>query len=436
MNPRERVLMALEHKEPDRIPIDLGAMRSTGITAIAYNNLKKYLGIKGGETRVYDIVQQLAEPEQNILNLFGVDVIDLNRTLPPAYPYDEIKWTPWTLPDNSNAMIPTAFCASVGTLAISACPESKGKIKLVENGKGGWMLKENGLIRSIMPKTSLYFDDAYHPLEKAENKKDIDEFFEGSYNPKINWPPLLNKEDSEAIKKRAKYLYENTDYAIMGGFGGSLFEAGQYLRGYANFLIDLVKRKNFAHHLEEKLLEYHKKNLKFWLEGAKDYVQIVVFGGDDLGTQTGPQISPKVYREMIQPYQKELYQYVKKNSNLFVFLHSCGSIYHLLPDIIDAGVDIINPVQISAKYMDPIKLKREFGDEITFWGGGVDTQRVLGTCTPDKVSENVLANIKAFASGGGFVFAVVHNIQPNVPPENIIAVFETVKKHGKYPINI
>jgi len=434
MSPRERIILSLKHKEPDRIPVDFGGMRSTGIMAIAYNRLKDYLGIKGGETRVYDIVQQLAEPEQDILNLFSVDVIDLNRTLPPSYPFDEIKWADWMLPDGSSAKVPTAFCASVGTLAISACPESKGRVKLVGDGKGGWVLKENGLVRSIMPKASLYFDDAYHPLEKAENKRDIDEFFEGSYNPKINWPPLLTKEDAESIRKRAKYLYENTDYAIMGGFGGSFFEAGQYLRGFTNFLVDLEKRKDFATHLEEKLLEYYKKNLRLWLEGTKDYVQVAVFGGDDLGTQVGPQISPKVYREMIQPYQKELYQYTKKNSNLFIFLHSCGSIYHLLPDIIDAGVDIINPVQVSAKHMDPLRLKKEFGEEITFWGGGVDTQRVLGTCTPEEVSKNVIENIRVFAPGGGFVFATVHNILANVPPENIVAVFETVKKYGRYPI--
>jgi uroporphyrinogen decarboxylase len=186
--------------------------------------------------------------------------------------------------------------------------------------------------------------------------------------------------------------------------------------------------------LEEKLLEYYKKNLRLWLEGAKDYIQVAVFGGDDLGTQVGPQISPRVYREMIQPYQKELYQYAKKSSNLFIFLHSCGSIYHLLPDIIDAGVDIINPVQISAKHMDPTRLKKEFGDKITFWGGGVDTQKILGACTPEEVSKNVVENIRAFASGGGFVFATVHNILANVPSENIIAVFDTVKKYGEYPI--
>ncbi|MEM3872081.1 MAG: uroporphyrinogen decarboxylase family protein [Nitrososphaeria archaeon] len=424
----------MQHKEPDRIPVDFGGMRSTGIMAIAYNRLKNYLGVKVGETRVYDIVQQLAEPEQDILSLFGVDVIDLNRTLPPSYPVDEIKWVNWTLPDGSPAKVPTAFCASVGTLAISACSETKGRIKLVEDGKGGWMLKENGLIRSIKPKASLYFDDAYHPLERAESKKDVDRFFEGAYDPKISWPPLLTKEDTASIREKAKYLYENTEYAIMGGFGGSFFEAGQYLRGFTNFIIDLEKRRDLATYLEEKLLEYHIKNLKFWLEGAKDYVQIVVFGGDDLGTQVGPQISPKVYREMIKPYQKELYQYVKKNSNLYVFLHSCGSIYQLLPDIIDTGIDIINPVQISAKHMEPIKLKKEFGEEITFWGGGVDTQKVLGSCSPEEVSKNVIENIRVFAPGGGFVFATVHNILANVPPENIVTVFETVKKYGKYPI--
>lgn len=257
----------------------------------------------------------------------------------------------------------------------------------------------------------------------------------GSNNPIVSYPPLLSKDSVKSVRRKAKHLYENTDYAIMGGFGASFFEALENLRGYNNFLIDIVKKRDFTIYLEEKLLDYFKRNLRVWLDATRDYVQIIVFV-DDLGHQGGPIISPKTYREIVQPYQRELCQYVKRNSKMFVFLHSCGSIYSLLPDIIDTGIDIINPVQVSAKDMDPTRLKKEFGDDLTFWGGGVDTQRVLGNGSPEDVSKNVIANIRAFAPGGGYIFAAVHNIQANVPPENIVSTFGSVKKYGKYPLQI
>ena len=430
MNSRERVLLSLRHKEPDRIPVDLGGMRSSNIMGVAYNNLKKYLGIKKGETRIYDIAQQLAEPEETILKLLQVDTIDMSRTLPPAAPSD-IDWESWILPDGSPVKVPSAFSALATAITVSGASKLKGRVSLVPDGKGGWLLREGDLVRLVMPKGSMYFDDAYHPLEKAETKKDIDSFFEGSFDPTLNWPPLLTKEDASLLRTKSKYLYDNTSYAILGGFGGNFLETGEYLRGYQNYLVDLIRKKDLIMYLQEKLVEYFKQNLKVWLDAVKDYIQVGVFG-DDLGHQGGPLISPRIYREMIQPYEKELYQYVKKNSRIYIFLHSCGSLYALLPDIIDAGIDIINPVQISAKDMEPIKLKRDFGDELTFWGGGVDTQRILGFGSPQEVSKNVRMNIEAFAPGGGFVFATVHNIMSNVTPQNVIAAFDTVRKYGKY----
>lgn len=432
MNSRERVILSLKHREPDRIPIDFGGTDSTGITAIAYNNLKKFLGIKDDVTRIQNISLQLAEPEEEILEMFTSDVISLDRTLPPSI-NTNVNWQEWALNDDSKAMVPTSFRASIGNTAISACPELDGKIRLVQDNKGGWQLVENKIIKAIKPRASVFFDDVYHPLEKIESRKEVDQFFEGAYDPKVKYPNLLNEQDVKSIKERASYLCENTDYAITGNFGGSILAGAEYLRGHIKFWSDLIRRKDFADYLEEKIFEYHKKNLRLWLEGVKDYIQIAVFG-DDLGHQSGPLISPKIYHEFIQPYQKELYQYVKKNSRLFVFLHSCGSIYSLLPDIINAGVDIINPVQISAKDMEAPKLKKEFGDLLTFWGGGVDTQRILGISSPEKVVDNVIENINTFAPGGGFVFATVHNIQANVPPENVISVFKTIKEFRQYPI--
>lgn len=430
MNSRERVRLSLSHKEPDRVPIDWGGMASSGAMGIAYNQLKKHLRINRGETRIFDIAQQVAEIDSEMLQIFGVDCVDVGRTLPPAGPSD-LEWEPWTLPDGSPAEVPAAFNALSAQIAFPASNKAGGKVALVSDGHGGWVLKEKELVRAIMPKGSLYFDDAYHPLKNVETRKEVDDFFAGSYDPSIGWPPLVSKSDAESLRIKAKYLHDNTEYAILAGFKGSFLEAGEYLMGFDKYFSYLLRRRDLVTYLNEKLIEYYKTNLKTWLPAVKDYVQVSV-SYDDYGGQEGPLVSPKLFHELIYPYQKELFQYVKHNSGLFTFLHSCGSIYRLVPDIIEAGIDIINPVQISAEDMAPKKLKSEFGDDITFWGGGVDTQTVLGLGTPEEVKQNVRQNIEAFAPGGGFVFAAVHNVQANVPPENVVAAFQAAHEYGAY----
>ena len=430
MNSRERLRLSLSHKEPDRVPVDLGGMASSSIMGIAYNQLKKHLRISGGETRIYDIAQQLAEIDSDMLKILGVDYVDVGRTLPPAGPSD-LGWRPWALPDGSPGRVPTAFVALPAPIAFPASSKASGKVGLVSDGQGGWVLKENQLVRAIMPKGALYFDDAYHPLKNVETKKEVDDFFAGSYNPSIGWPPLVSKADAESLRIKAKYLHDNTEYAILAGFKASFLEAGEYLLGFENYFSYLLRRRDLVAYLNEKLIEYYMTNLKMWLPAVKDYVQVAV-SGDDLGSQEGPLVSPKLFHELVHPHQRELYQYVKRNSDLFTFLHSCGSIYRLIPDIIEAGIEIINPVQISAEDMAPKKLKSEFGDDITFWGGGVDTQTVLGLGTPEEVKQNVKHNIEAFAPGGGFVFASVHNVQANVPPENVVAAFQAAREYGEY----
>ncbi|RLI23641.1 methyltransferase [Candidatus Bathyarchaeota archaeon] len=407
VNSRDRVTITLKHEEPDRIPIDLGSMPSTGITALAYVRLKRYLGLKGGKVRVYDVGQQLAEPEEEILNLFHVDVIDLRRSLKPCGP-DLSRWKKWVLPDGTTCEIPSWFN-----------PEP--------NGYGGWVVKNSeGRIIMKMPKNSFYFDSIYHPLEKAKSQVDIHDYDWDSY--KI--PDSL----IEIIRRKAEFLYKNTDYAIMAYGAGSVHEWGQSLRGWSNWLVDLTLRKSIASAMLDHMVDILLHNLSKYLDAVKDYVQIIGFG-DDLGVQTGPQISPRVYREMLKPYHEQLFHYVKQHSKLFVFLHSCGSIYKLIPDLIDAGVDVLNPVQISAKDMKPERLKREFGEQLSFWGGGVDTQHVLPFSSPSDVALNVRRNISVFAPGGGYVFNQVHNIQAKVPPENIVAMFKTAYKYGKYPLH-
>jgi uroporphyrinogen decarboxylase len=400
MTSRERVLTTLQHKEPDRVPIDFGGMRSTGIMAIGYNHLKKHLGLESGETRVYDPGQQLAEPEKEILDLFEVDVVDLNN----SFGMRPEKWKDWNLPDGS-----------LGKMPVSSYP-------VWENGE--WVLKDGSRTRAHMPDGCLYFENCNQILGRVETTAEM---------RKIRWKTYFTDEDLREFEEKAKFLFENTDYAIMGGFGGNILECGQEVRGWDNFMVDLVSNRSFAEDLMDELVEMHLANLKAFLQSVGDHIQIIQMG-DDMGTQETSQISLQMYRELVKPRHRKIYQYVKEHSRLYVFLHSCGSIYNLIPDLIEIGVDILNPVQTSAAEMDPVRLKRKFGDRVTFWGGGCDTQLVLPYATPEEIEAHVKERIKIFAPGGGFVFTQVHNVQSNVPPENVVAMFNTVKKYRNYPI--
>ena len=397
MTSRERVLTTLNHREPDKIPIDFGGMGSTGIMAIAYNKLKQELGLENHITKMLDINQQLAIPEKEILDLFQVDVISLES----SYLQNDREWKNWQLPDNSKVEIPEELF-----------PKWIGE---------EWVLMDGERIKARMPESCLYFEYSNPPLEFAATELDIQNY---SWN-------YFSDEYFRALENKAKQLYEETEYAIMGGFGGNIIEEYQVLRGYSNAMLDLVADQNFAEALIGKLTEVHLSNLEKYLQAVSKYIQVIQMG-DDLGMQSGPQISLELYQAYIKPAHKKIYQYVKQNSDLFLFLHSCGSIYDFIPDLIDAGVDILNPVQFSAANMDSENLKEKFGDKITFWGGGVDTQKILPFGTPEEVSEQVEKQIKILSPGGGFVFAAVHNIQANAPIENIIKLFETVIKFREY----
>jgi uroporphyrinogen decarboxylase len=397
MTSRERVLATLNHREPDRIPIDLGGMGSTGIMALAYNGLKQELGLQKNATRMLDISQQLAIPEKEILELFQVDVISLES----SYLQNDRVWENWKLSDNSKVEIPAELL-----------PKLVGE---------EWVLMDGERTKARMPKSCLYFESCNPPLEFATTEQDIQNY---------NWN-YFSDEYFRALEDKAKQLSEETEYAIMGGFGGSIFEEYQGLRGYSNAMLDLVADPNFAESIIGKLTEVHLSNLEKYLEAVSKYIQVIQMG-DDLGMQSGPQISLDLYQAYIKPAHKKIYQYVKNNSELFLFLHSCGSIYDFIPDLIEAGVDILNPVQFSAANMDSKNLKEKFGDRITFWGGGVDTQKELPFGTPDEVADQVEKQMKILSSGGGFVFSAVHNIQANTPIENIIKLFETAIKHREY----
>ena len=411
MTRRERVLAAIAHREPDRVPVDLGAMRSTGVTAIAYGRLKRHLGLREGHAFVYDVVQQLAQPEPEVLEFAGADVVDLGR----AWLRDPGEWKDWTLPDGSPAKIPVY-------------------VDFVPDGAGGWLARAaDGAPIGAMPAGAFYLSQSVFPLLDWDGDPTaLDRLPE--LMAKVTWSALptapfhkpLTPEHLADIRREARELHETTDYAVMVGFGGNLLEWGEYLCRFDQFLVDLAENRRKAESLLDKLVEMHLSNLEKVLDAVEGYVEVVQMG-DDLGAQRATVISPKLYREVFKPRQKLLFERVRRRRGLHLFLHSCGSVVDIIPDLIEAGVEILNPVQTSARGMDPAFLKREFGRDLTFWGGGCDTQHVLPEGTPEEVRRHVSERIASFSPGGGFVFCQVHNILPNVPPENVVAMYDGVR---------
>ena len=411
MTSRERVLAALNHVEPDRIPVDLGGHRSSGIAAIAYHQLRKHLGLPKKAVRVYDMVQQLAIIDEDVLDLFGVDVIEMGR----GFLLDDGDWKPWILPDGTPCEIPYYT-------------------NLELRGEDWFILDKEGVEMGVLKKGSLYFEQTLFPLMERGIENDDFEDLEEMLGKQI-WSAVVHpgahlEMDEEGLREmglRAKALRESTDRAIVGLFGGNMFEIPQMLYRMDHYLLATGMYPDKVLELSEKLYQVHLKNLEKWIGAVGPYIDVVLFG-DDLGGQQGPLISPEAYREYYKPYHEKLWGRAKELADVKVQLHCCGGIYELLDDLIEAGLDMVNPVQISCRGMDPKQLKAEFGERITFWGGGCDTQRILPLSKPDEISKHVQELSSIFSPGGGFVFQQVHNILANVPPENVVAMFDSIHK--------
>ncbi len=408
MTSRERVLTGIRHEEPDRVPVDLGSTPSSGISAIAYYNLKNYLGITRGHTRVYDVVQQLAQPEDEILDRYGIDAVDVGRMFNTR---DE-DWCDFTLPQGVLVQFPAWFHP-------------------VRRPNGAWDAFAPDATRiATMPVGATFFDQTCFPYLDGypADYKHLPEAM-----GKVHWSALVHSPWDNAtqpdfwqqLREKAITLRDSSDRALVIVAGCNLFEWGTFLRRIDNFLMDLVLDPVEVERLLDALMERHLATLEKVCQVVGDVVDVIRFG-DDLGMDTGPFMSPDIYRKLFKPRHTILCDYVKKHSQMHTFLHSCGSIYKLLPDLIEAGYDIINPVQINVRDMEPEQLKKEFGRDITFWGGGADTRHVLNHAQPSEVKEHVKRLLDVFSPGGGFVFNTVHNILPDVPPENVVAMFEAI----------
>lgn len=396
---RQRVLAALEHRESDRVPVDFSGHRSSGIAAIAYPRLREYLDLPPKPVRVYDVIQQLAVVDEDVLDRFGVDTIELGR----GFAHDDESWSPWTLPDGTPCFVPAWT--------------------RIEREEGRWVIRsENGLVLAHMPDGALYFEQTYFPFLDGEDLAISEALGQSMWTATASPPGPV---DDETLAEGAKRLRADTDRAIIGLFGGNLFEIGQFLYRNDRFLMMLAAEPQRAHRFLDRLVEIHMANLERFLGTVGEYIDVILFG-DDLGMQTGPMMSPQMYCEFFKPRHKILWNRAKELADVKVMLHCCGGVRELFPHLIEAGLDAINPVQISCSGMNAVELKAEFGRDITFWGGGCDTRDVLPNGTPAQVAEHVRRQVETLSPGGGFVFQQVHNILANVSAENIVAMFDAL----------
>ncbi len=376
------------------------------MAAVAYARLRNYLGLEPKPIRVYDPIQQLAIVDEDVLQRFGVDTIELGR----AFALDNQYWADWTLPDGIACQMP-----------VWALPERVN---------GEWVLKSHtGRVLARMPEGCLYFEQTYYAFEEEDNLDKIRENLAESMWTAVASPPgpiTQGPNGPRILAEGARQLRQQTDRAILGLFGGNLLELGQFLYRNDNFLMLLAGDPKRAHDFLDRAVEMHLSNLERFLGAVGPYLDVIVFG-DDLGMQKGPQISPTMYREFFKPRHKVMWQRAKQLAKVKVMLHCCGGVRELLDDLIDAGLDAINPVQITCRGMDAASLKKDFGSRLTFWGGGCDTRDILSKGTPQQVREHVQRQIEIMAPGGGFVFQQVHNIMADVPPENIVAMFDAAR---------
>jgi len=382
MKPRERVMLALDHKEPDRIPIDLGATIVSSITKNSYISLKQQLGLPLEEIKMLDYVQQLPYLDDALVDRFGVDfrMVQLPAATAPG-------------------------------------------LEVFEEGDYYAFIDRWGSKLHMPKEGGLYFDWVDFPI-KEPTMEALDRY---------SWPRPDPQAYNAQLGKQARDLYENTDFALVGSavIGGGIFEQPARTMGLENFLMALITEPKFADRLMEQITDIYIESCSNYLDEVGKYIQVFTYW-DDVNTQDGWMIRPDIFRKMIKPKERRLVEAIKKKTDAKIFFHGCGATFDLIPDLIEVGFDILNPVQVSARGMDTRRLKQEYGRDITFWGGGVDTQRVLPFGSPAEVVDEVRRRIDDLAPGGGFVFAAIHNIQAFVPPENIIAAFDTAQVYGRY----
>lgn len=421
MTSRERVRLALRHQEPDRVPLDLGGSAVTGMQVDTVYLLRQALGLDTPETpvRVVEPYQMLGEIKPDLMEQLGVDVVGLGQPK-TMFGFRNEGWKPWTTFEGTPVLVPEAFNTE---------PDANGDILMYPEGD------RSAPPSGRMPRDGFYFDAIVRQPPIDDNHLDVEDNLE-EFGP-------ISDAALGYLKREAERLHSETDKAILANFGGTAFgdialvpavwlKNPKGIRDIEEWYISTKTRRDYVYRVFERQCEIGLRNLEKIHGAVGDKVTAVFVTGTDFGTQNGPFISPQAYRDLYQPFHREVNGWIHRNTSWKSFIHSCGSVRALIPDFIDAGFDILNPVQCSAAGMVPGELKKEFGDRLTFWGGGVDTQRTLPFGSPDEVRAEVGERLKIFGAGGGFVFNTTHNVQARVPIGNVLAMYETVSEFGRY----
>lgn len=423
MNSGERVKLTLDHREPDRIPVDLGGSVVTGMHVSNVYRLRQALKLDrpGTPVKVIEPYQMLGEIGPDLMDALRIDVVGLGsaKTL---FGFKNEGWKMWTTFDGTPVLVPEGF---------NTDPEPNGDILMYPEGD------KSAPPSGRMPKDGWYFDAIIRQPPIDDNKLNVEDNLE-EFGP-------ISDEELEHFKEKAQRLYAETDKAIFANFGGTGFgdialvpapwlKHPKGIRDVEEWYISTQTRREYVYKVFERQCDIALRNLERIYQTVGNKVTVVFVTGTDFGMQTGPFISPQVYRDLYQPFHRRINDWIHEHTKWRTFIHSCGSVRALIEDFITAGFDILNPVQCSASHMDPSGLKGEFGDRISFWGGGVDTQHTLPFGTPDEVRREVSKRIRIFGPGGGFVFNAIHNIQARTPVENVLAMFETVRDCGHYPL--
>ena len=384
MNSRERVITALDHCEPDRVPIDLGASAVTSIALSTCAELRDYLGLPRKPIETLETVQQIAVVDEDLLEVFGVDVLPVLSNPPAGY-----------------------------------------QPVFADEGERGESFKDEFGATLRRPKGGFYYDWQEFPLGEPSIEA----------LRRMPWPDPADPARYRGLRQRVQALRAGSDKALFGmaPCGHDLFNRLLRVRGMEEGLMDLVAEPDFAEAFLDRLTDTIITAQKLFLDEVGDLID-VHFTGDDLSGQTSPLIAPALYRRMIKPRWARIMEAIRARTKARIFYHGCGAIGPFLPDLIEIGVEVLNPVQVSAAGMDTAELKKKYGRALSFWGGGCDTQRVLSIGRPEEVRREVRRRISDLAPGGGFVFNPVHNIQPRVPPANVAALFQAAREFGRYPM--
>ncbi|MHB1346106.1 MAG: uroporphyrinogen decarboxylase family protein [Candidatus Humimicrobiaceae bacterium] len=420
MNSRERINTALNHKTPDKLPVDFGGTPTSGIHAGIVYKLRQYFGLDkpGTPVKIIEPYQMLGEVKDDLKQVMGIDVKEISGP-GTMFGFKKEYWKPFELWDGTPLLVPGKFNTE---------KNPDGTIYQYAEGDRGYNPS------AVMPKKGYFFDSIIRQKHFAETELD----------PKDNTEEfnILSNFDLSFIGSITEAEYRNTEFALIGNvvsssFGdialvpGSMLKDPKGIRDITEWYISTHIRKDYVKKVFETQCEIAIENYSRIYNLIADKLSVVFVSGTDFGAQDRLFASTDSYREIYKPFHLKVNNWIHENTGWRCFIHTCGSIKELIPDLIEAGFDIVNPVQISAAGMDPEKLKKEYGRYLTFWGGGVDTQKTLAVGSPAEVKDQVKRMIDIFNKDGGFVFSTVHNIQANVPLENVIAMIEVIKESRK-----